>query len=208
MAIRVSLAKAAQAVSYNSDRYRSDFRTAVPWMINGWSDVLLPNPNSILLATPNMWKILPEAGISVKSSFCILNPFSRESLRGLKRDAKMALWIRHTSRPMLSHMVVLKPYGQYWFVTITPYGKEIEPHVPAKKIIMEDFKKLSGLVGIDSVGWIYDPILLYREHTVEWHIAEFEKMATCLSDYTKPVWSVLLIFTRRLHGIFQRPEQF
>lgn len=53
---------------------------------------------------------------------------------------------------MLSHMDVLKPYGQYWFVTITPYGKEIEPHVPAKKIIMEDFKKLSGLVGIDSVG--------------------------------------------------------
>ena len=67
MAIRVSLAKAAQAVSYNSDRYRSDLRTAVPWMINGWSDVLLPNPNSILLATPNMWKILPETGISVKS---------------------------------------------------------------------------------------------------------------------------------------------
>lgn len=43
-------------------------------------------------------------------------------------------------------------YGQYWFVTITPYGKEIEPHVPDKKIIMEDFKKLSKLAGIDSVG--------------------------------------------------------
>ena len=32
--------------------------------------------------------------------------------------------------PMLSHMDALQPYGQYWFVTITPYGKEIEPHVP------------------------------------------------------------------------------
>lgn len=59
------------------------------------------------------------------------------------------------------------------------------PPVPDKKIIMEDFKKLSGLVGIDSVGWRYDPILPDREHTVEWHIAEFEKMATCLSGYTK-----------------------
>ena len=86
---------------------------------------------------------------------------------------------------MLSHMDVLKPYGQYWFVTITPYGKEIEPHVPDKKIIMEDYKKLSSLAGIDSVGWRYAPILLDREHTVEWHIAEFEKMATCLSGYTK-----------------------
>lgn len=25
------------------------------------------------------------------------------------------------------------------------------------------------------MGWRYDPILLDREHTVEWHIAEFEK---------------------------------
>ena len=78
-------------------------------------------------------------------------------------------------------------YGQYWFVTITPYGKEIEPHVPAKKIIMEDFKKLSGLVGIDSVGWIYDPILLDRDHTVEWHISEFEKWRLVFPVIQKPV---------------------
>ena len=32
--------------------------------------------------------------------------------------------------PMLSHMDLLKTYGMYWFVTITPYGKEIEPLVP------------------------------------------------------------------------------
>ena len=49
----------------------------------------------------------------------------------------------------------------------------------------EDFKKLSKLAGIDSVGWRYDPILMDRDHTVEWHIAEFEKMAACLSGYTK-----------------------
>ena len=79
--------------------------------------------------------------------------------------------------------------------------------MPDKKIIMEDFKKLSSLAGIDSVGWRYAPILLDREHTVEWHIAEFEKMATCLSGYTKTcVDPLLLTFIRRLHGIFQRPR--
>lgn len=51
--------------------------------------------------------------------------------------------------PMLPYMDVLKPYGQYWFVTITPYGKEIEPNVPDKEIVMEDFKKLSNIVGVD-----------------------------------------------------------
>lgn len=29
--------------------------------------------------------------------------------------------------PMLPRMELLRPYGQYWFVTITPYGPEIEP---------------------------------------------------------------------------------
>lgn len=87
--------------------------------------------------------------------------------------------------PMLSHMNVLKPYGQYWFVTITPYGKDIEPNVPDKETVMEDFKRLSDIVGIDSMGWRYDPIFIDGEHSVEWHISEFEKMAKTLSGYIK-----------------------
>jgi len=86
--------------------------------------------------------------------------------------------------PMLPHMDMLKGYGQYWFVTITPYGKDIEPNVPDKKKVMEDFKKLSDIVGVDSMGWRYDPILVDDEHPVDWHIAEFGKMAETLSGYT------------------------
>ena len=39
--------------------------------------------------------------------------------------------------PMLGKMEHLDPYGQYWFVTITPYGKDIEPNVPDKQKVME-----------------------------------------------------------------------
>ena len=35
-------------------------------------------------------------------------------------------------------------YKQYWFVTITPYGKDIEPNVPDKRQVIESFKKLSN----------------------------------------------------------------
>ena len=87
--------------------------------------------------------------------------------------------------PMLPYMNVLKPYGQYWFVTITPYGRDIEPNVPDKKKVMDDFKKLSDIVGVDSIGWRYDPILVDEKHSVEWHITEFEKMAGNLCGYTK-----------------------
>lgn len=87
--------------------------------------------------------------------------------------------------PMFSHMDLLKPYGQYWFVTITPYGKDVEPNVPDKEKVMADFKKLSNMAGTDSVGWRYDPILIDRKHSTEWHIVEFERMAANLSGYTK-----------------------
>ena len=87
--------------------------------------------------------------------------------------------------PMLEHMDVLKPYGQYWFVTITPYGKDIEPNVPDKRKVMEDFRRLSDIVGVDSVGWRYDPIFVDDLRSVEWHIAQFEQMAETLRGYTK-----------------------
>ena len=34
--------------------------------------------------------------------------------------------------PMLRYMHLLEPYRQYWFVTITPYDRDIEPYVPQK----------------------------------------------------------------------------
>ena len=44
-----------------------------------------------------------------------------------------------------------------------------------KKIVMDSFRRLSDIVGIDSIGWRYDPIMVDATHTVEWHISEFEK---------------------------------
>lgn len=87
--------------------------------------------------------------------------------------------------PMLPHMELLKPFGMYWFVTITPYDTDIEPRVPAKEQVMDDFKRLSDIVGIDSIGWRYDPILINEKYTLDRHIRDFELMAGTLSGYTR-----------------------
>ena len=87
--------------------------------------------------------------------------------------------------PMLPHMDLLQPFGQYWFVTITPYGKEIEPRVPEKTAVLESFKALSDIVGPDSIGWRYDPIFLNEHYPAERHIKAFEYMAKTLSGYTR-----------------------
>jgi hypothetical protein len=87
--------------------------------------------------------------------------------------------------PMLSHMHLLQSYGQYWFVTITPYGKEIEPNVPPKEQVMEMFQQLSSIVGVDAIGWRYDPIFINEAYPLERHLQDFAQMAAQLSGYTK-----------------------
>ena len=39
--------------------------------------------------------------------------------------------------PMLKYLDELSVYRQYWAVTITPYGKDIEPNVPDKYKILD-----------------------------------------------------------------------
>lgn len=87
--------------------------------------------------------------------------------------------------PMLRYMDELKAYHQYWFVTITPYGKEVEPNVPPKEMVMQDFITLSGSVGVDCIGWRYDPIYIDNTYTLNRHISDFEQMCQTLSGYTK-----------------------
>lgn len=86
---------------------------------------------------------------------------------------------------MFEYMDLLKDYGQYWFVTITPYGRDIEPNVKDKHELLEDFKKLSETVGVNSVGWRYDPIFTTDKYSMEYHLRAFEKIAAALDGYTK-----------------------
>ena len=86
--------------------------------------------------------------------------------------------------PMLPNMDLLEPFGQWWYVTITPYGKDIEPNVPDKLKVLESFRQLSKIVGADRTGWRYDPIFISEEWPVERHIKAFEYMAKTLEGYT------------------------
>ena len=119
---------------------------------------------------------------------CVRNPYNPKQVTKYSLSPKVVDLIAFCTKnplPMLPFLDELKPYGQYWFVTITPYGKDIEPNVPDKETVMEGFKALSDVVGADSMGWRYDPIFIDEKHPLEWHISEFEKMAKNLSGYTK-----------------------
>ena len=86
--------------------------------------------------------------------------------------------------PLISHLFKLDMYKQFWFVTITPYGKDIEPSVPNKKQVIEDFKKLSEHLGANSVALRYDPIFINDRFDVEMHIKCFDKLLSQLKGFT------------------------
>ncbi len=89
--------------------------------------------------------------------------------------------------PMLEHLTLLSPYCQLWYVTITPYGEDIEPFVPPKEEVMSSFRALSRVVGERNVIWRYDPILLTEKYTVKSHLEAFASMAEFLEGATERV---------------------
>lgn len=85
---------------------------------------------------------------------------------------------------MMARLDEIKDFRQFWFVTITPYGKEIEPRVPDKKQVIASFQQLSKKVGAQAMSWRYDPIFISNKYSVDFHMESFEKMAAQLSGYT------------------------
>lgn len=88
-------------------------------------------------------------------------------------------------RPMIERLEEIKKYRQLWQVTITPYGKDIEPFLPSKDKILDAFCDLSKKVGENHLFWRYDPIILTKKYTKEKHITAFKEMATRLKGSTK-----------------------
>ena len=88
---------------------------------------------------------------------------------------------------MLKHIDELKRFEMYWNVTVTPYGKDIEPNLRNKKDIMDSFRQLSEKIGRKKIVWRYDPIFLNEKYNKEYHFMIFERMCRYLEGYTDAV---------------------
>ena len=127
----------------------------------------------------------------IKEGFvCVRNPYNPNQVSRYRLDPSVVDVIGFCTKnpaPMFPYMELIKDFGQYWFVTLTPYGRDIEPNVPDKHRLIEDFKILSNTVGVNSIGWRYDPILLSDKYTSEYHLHAFKQIAESLKGYTKTV---------------------
>ncbi len=117
----------------------------------------------------------------------VRNPFNPQTVTRYILDPSVVdlmIFCTKNPEPMLNKMEFLEQYHQYWFVTITPYGKDIEPRVPEKSFVMESFRRLSAIVGADNMCWRYDPIFLDEKWTIERHVECFKRMCEILAGST------------------------
>ncbi|MGF7142835.1 hypothetical protein HNQ56_001257 [Anaerotaenia torta] len=76
-------------------------------------------------------------------------------------------------------------YSYYFQFTLTPYGKEIEPHLRDKPEIVSTFQQLSRRLGRHRVLWRYDPVIINDRIPLEYHYREFANLCERLSGYTQ-----------------------
>ena len=127
----------------------------------------------------------------IKEGFVMVrNPYSPEQVTRYRLDPEVVDAIIFTSKnpePMVKHLSELDRFRTFWYVTITPYGKSIEPGVPDTRKVIDAFRKISEHVGSHAMSWRYDPIFISDTYSVDYHIDAFERMASELEGYTEQV---------------------
>lgn len=128
------------------------------------------------------WNRLREGFADVRS------PFDPIHVTRYRLDPKVVDALCFCSKnpaPLFPKIHLLDPFRVVFQVTITPYGRDIEPNVPDAKEVMETFRKLSSYTGRQAILWRYDPVLIHGRYTVEFHKKAFHEMAGQLSEFTE-----------------------
>ena len=141
---------------------------------------------------------------------CVRNPYSPQQVSRYRLDPSVVDVIGFCTKnpaPMFPYLELLRDYGQYWFITITPYGRDIEPNVPDKHRLLDDFRALSDRVGVNSIGWRFDPVFLSERYTTDYHLRAFEQIASKLEGSTKTVVISFIDLYPKVRRIFPEAQQ-
>lgn len=126
---------------------------------------------------PWLKKRLHEGYVDVRHPFdknkIFRYPLNERSIDALVVCTKNPLPILQEPQPLLQYPTLIQ-------ITITPYGKDLEPYVVPKKKIIEATKQLSQIFGRNQIDVRYDPIVLNEKYTIAQHIASFEHLVQAL----------------------------
>lgn len=97
-------------------------------------------------------------------------------------DVDLIVFCTKNPHPIIDFLPSIKE-PVLFHITLTPYKKDIEPHVPDKSKVIEDIKKISNIIGKDNVYIRYDPVFLSDKYNLDYHLKAFERICTLLEGY-------------------------
>lgn len=78
-------------------------------------------------------------------------------------------------------------YRTLFHFTLNGYGTDVEPKTPPLSERLQTLSELARIVGKERVYWRYDPVLLTKAYTAEWHAEQFRREAEAISPYVAGV---------------------
>lgn len=143
-------------------------------MISGRTDI-------VAFYTPWLINRYQEGYVDVR------NPFNKKMISRINfNDVEAIMFCTKNPKPILPYLKDIKK-PKLFYITLTPYLKDIEPNLPAKKEIINSIREVSNIVGKEFTYVRYDPIFINDKYTIEYHIKMFDRMCKELHGYIKHV---------------------
>lgn len=118
----------------------------------------------------------------------------------------MVIWTKNPI-PMMDRLEELEKYHYYFQITLTSYGRDVEPNLPSKnRELIPAFCELSRRIGRERVVWRYDPIFFNEKYSMEYHKKYFKILASKLGAYTEKCTVSFLDFYKSIQRNMQLLE--
>lgn len=137
----------------------------------------------------------------------VRNPYCRHVVYRVElcpENVDCLFFITKDPEPMLKYLDEMDRMGyEYIFqVTITSYGREIEPGVRSKDGIIDSFIRLSERIGKERTIWRYDPILFNDFVDIDYHRRGFSGLCDRLEGHTERcIFSFLDVHSKLEHHV-------
>lgn len=140
----------------------------------------------------------------VKAGFVdVRNPFYPKLVNRIYfNDVDIYVFCTKNPIPIIPYINIFSNKPILFQITLTPYGKDIEPNVIDKKEIINAVKELSEIIGKKSIYIRYDPIFINKKYTLSFHIKAFEKLCSQLQGYVETmIVSFLDLYKNTMNNI-------
>jgi len=141
-------------------------------------------------------------------SVLVRNPVSRNVVYRVslaREDVDCIVFITKDPRPMVPHMKEIASMGHMslFQVTLTPYGKDLEPGVAFKADINDACIRISDRIGRDRMAWRYDPVVFGQGKDISYHKRKFEMLCREASEWTDSCIFSFLDMYGKLNGLVE-----